>query len=236
MNIQDYILYEDQHIIVCQKEAGIAVQTARMSQMDMESALKNYLAAKYNNTDGRNNDRSHKKDDKKNNNKDNNKNDTGQMPYLAVIHRLDQPVRGVLVFAKTAMAAKNLNAQVTNHSIGKYYLAEVDGVIPKETDTLEDYLLKDARTNTSRVVKAGTPNSKKGVLHYKKKDEHTVEIELVTGRHHQIRVQLSNAGMPLKGDTKYNPDAVPGRLGLCAYHLVFKHPKTGKEMEFYYKE
>lgn len=210
MNIQNYILYEDQHIIVCQKEAGIAVQTARMSQMDMESALKNYLAAKNNNN--------------------------GKMPYLAVIHRLDQPVRGVLVFAKTPLAAKNLNAQVTNHSIGKYYLAQVDGVIPKETDTLEDYLLKDARTNTSKVVKAGTPNSKKAVLHYRKKDEQTVEIELVTGRHHQIRVQLSHAGMPLKGDTKYNPNAMPGRLGLCAYHLVLKHPKTGKEMEFYYKE
>lgn len=210
MNIQDYILYEDQYILVCQKEAGIAVQTARISQMDLESALKNYLAAK------NNNDR--------------------KMPYLAVIHRLDQPVRGVLVFAKTPLAAKNLNAQVINHSIGKYYLAEVDGVIPKEGDTLEDYLIKDARTNTSKVVKADTPNSKKAVLHYKKKDEHTVEIELVTGRHHQIRVQLSHAGMPLKGDTKYNPRALPGRLGLCAYRLVFKHPKTGKEMEFYYKE
>lgn len=210
MNIQDYILYEDQYILVCQKEAGIAVQTARISQMDLESALKNYLAAK------NNNDR--------------------KMPYLAVIHRLDQPVRGVLVFAKTPLAAKNLNAQVTNHSIGKYYLAEVDGVIPKEGDTLEDYLIKDARTNTSKVVKADAPNSKKAVLHYKKKDEHTVEIELVTGRHHQIRVQLSHAGMPLKGDTKYNPRALPGRLGLCAYRLVFKHPKTGKEMEFYYKE
>lgn len=217
MNIQNCILYEDQHIIVCQKEAGIAVQTARMSQIDMESALKSYLAAK-------------------NNEKTYNQNNNGKIPYLAVIHRLDQPVRGVLVFAKTPFAAKNLNAQVTNHSIGKYYLAEVDGVIPKEMDTLEDYLLKDARTNTSKVVKKGTPNSKRAVLHYKKRDEHTIEIELVSGRHHQIRVQLSHAGMPLKGDMKYNPEAVPGRLGLCAYHLVFKHPKTGKEMEFYYKE
>lgn len=202
MNIRDWILYEDQHIIVCQKAAGIAVQTARMSQMDMESALKNYL----------------------------------QSPYLAVIHRLDQPVRGVLVFGKTPLAAKKLNAQVMEHSLGKYYLAEVDGVIPDDTGTLEDYLLKDARTNTSKVVNKGTPNSKKAVLHYRKRDAHTVEIELVTGRHHQIRVQFANAGMPLKGDMKYNPAAVPGRLGLCAYHLVFKHPKTGKEMEFYYDD
>lgn len=202
MNIQDWILYEDQHIIVCQKAAGMPVQTARMSQMDMESALKNYL----------------------------------QSPYLAVIHRLDQPVRGVLVFGKTPFAAKKLNAQVTEHSLGKYYLAEVDGVIPKESGTLENYLLKDARTNTSKVVNQGTPNSKKAVLHYRKKDEQTVEIELVTGRHHQIRVQFAYAGMPLKGDMKYNPKAVPGKLGLCAYHLVFQHPKTGKKMEFYYDD
>ena len=208
MNIQDWILYEDQHIIVCKKEAGVAVQTARMSQMDMESALKNYLAVK----------------------------DSGKMPYLAVIHRLDQPVRGVLVFAKTPFAAKELNKQVTNHSIGKYYLAEVEGTIPAEQGTLEDYLLKDGKTNTSRVVTEKTPGAKKAALHYKKKDEHTVEIELVTGRQHQIRVQCAHAGMPLKGDGKYNPAANRAdQLGLCAYHLVFKHPKTGKKMEFFYE-
>ena len=207
MNIQDWILYEDQHIIVCRKEAGVAVQTARMSQMDMESALKNYLAVK----------------------------DSGKMPYLAVIHRLDQPVRGVLVFAKTPFAAKELSRQVTDHTIGKYYLAEVEGVIPADSGTLEDFLLKDGRTNTSKVVDAKTKDAKKAVLHYKKRDDHTIEIELVTGRHHQIRVQCAHAGMPLKGDTKYNPGAKIGeQLGLCAYHLVLKHPKTGKCMEFFY--
>lgn len=225
MNIQDCILYEDQHLIVCKKEAGIPVQTARMSQMDMESALKSYLAMK-------------QRMDTKNITSYGGKKVPGkeQPPYLAVIHRLDQPVRGVLVFAKTPFAAKNLSSQVTNHTIGKYYLAEIDGEIESEAGTLEDYLLKDAKTNTSKVVKEGTANSKKAVLHYKKRDAHTLEIELVTGRHHQIRVQLAHAGMPLKGDTKYNDKAAYGKLGLCAYHLVFKHPKTGKEMEFYYKE
>lgn len=208
MKIQDWILYEDQQIIVCKKEAGIAVQTARMSQMDMESALKNYLAAK----------------------------SCGKMPYLAVIHRLDQPVRGVLVFAKTPFAAKELNRQVTEHSLGKYYLAEVDGIIPAEEGTLEDYLLKDGRTNTSKVVSSKTKEAKKAILHYKKRDEHTLEIELVTGRHHQIRVQCAYAGMPLKGDTKYNPNAKKGEvLGLCAYRLVFHHPKTREPMEFTYE-
>lgn len=207
MNIKEWILYEDQHIIVCRKESGVAVQTARMSQMDMESALKNYLAVK----------------------------DSGKMPYLAIIHRLDQPVRGVLVFAKTLFAAKELSRQVTQHSVGKYYLAEVEGKIPEEAGTLENYLLKDGKTNTSKVVKENVPGAKKATLHYKKKDEHTIEIELVTGRHHQIRVQCAYAGMPLKGDTKYNPDAKrTDELGLCAYHLIFKHPKTGKTMEFFY--
>lgn len=208
MNIQDWIIYEDEHIIVCQKEAGVAVQTARMSQMDMESALKNYLAVR----------------------------DSGKIPYLAVIHRLDQPVRGVLVFGKTSFAAKELSKQVTNHTIGKYYLAEVDGIIPSEEGTLKDYLLKEGKTNTSRVVSEETKGAKQAVLHYKKRDEHTLEIELVTGRHHQIRVQCAHAGMPLKGDVKYNPSADRNdQLGLCAYHLVFKHPKTGKKMEFFYK-
>lgn len=208
MNIQDWILYEDQHIIVCKKEAGVAVQTARMSQMDMESALKNYLAVK----------------------------DSGKVPYLAVIHRLDQPVRGVLVFAKTAFAAKELSKQVTEHTIGKYYLAEVEGTIPAEEGTLEDYLIKDGKTNTSKVVTSEIPGAKKATLHYKKRDEQTIEIELITGRHHQIRVQCAHAGMPLKGDTKYNSNAQRGdRLGLCAYHLIFRHPKTRKVMEFFYE-
>lgn len=208
MNIQDWILYEDTHVLVCKKEAGVAVQTARMSQMDMESALKNYLAVK----------------------------NSGKVPYLAVIHRLDQPVRGVLVFAKTPAAAKELNKQVTEHTIGKYYLAEVDGTIPAEEGTLEDYLLKDGRTNTSRVVTKETAGAKRAVLHYKRRDADTIEIELVTGRHHQIRVQCANAGMPLKGDGKYNPEAKRGdHLGLCAYHLIFKHPKTGEKMEFFYQ-
>lgn len=238
MNMKENILYEDNHILVCRKEAGIAVQTARVGQMDLESMLKNYLAEKLNEKDQvrfqsagdtGNNSLSTGKSEK-------NRSGIIQQPYLAVIHRLDQPVRGVLVFAKTPFAAKELNKQVTNHTMGKYYLAEVDGVIPKEADTLTDYLLKDAKTNTSRVVPKGTAGAKEAVLHYKKKDDTHVEIELVTGRHHQIRVQLSHAGMPLVGDGKYNPDGKKsGQLGLCAYRLNFRHPKTGKEMTFFYE-
>lgn len=230
MNIQDYILYEDQHLIVCQKEAGMPVQTARMSQIDMESALKSYLMTKQSMDQGKGAVHGGKKD------VHHSVQQQKKPPYLAVIHRLDQPVRGVLVFAKTPFAAKALSAQVTNHTIGKYYLAQIDGELINEEGTLEDYLLKDARTNTSKVVKEGTAGSKKAILHYKKRDAYTLEIELITGRHHQIRVQLAHAGMPLVCDTKYNPKAAHGRLGLCAYRLVFLHPKTGKKMEFYYKE
>lgn len=210
MNINNQILYEDDEILVCKKEAGIAVQTARTSQMDMENALKNYLSAKA----GR---------DKR--------------IYLAVIHRLDQPVRGVLVFAKTPFAAKELNKQITNHTMGKYYLAEVDGKIPRDEDTLEDFLLKNAAGNTSKVVQEGTVGAKKAVLHYRKKEESLVEVELVTGRHHQIRVQLAAHGMPIRGDGKYNSKKETAvSLKLCAYRLILTHPRTNKQMEFLWKD
>ena len=100
--------------------------------------------------------------------------------------------------------------------------------------TLEDFLLKDARTNTSKVVKEGTPNSKKAVLHYKKRDEHTVEIELVTGRHHQIRVQMAHAGAPVAGDRKYGQceDGKFRNTALFSSALEFVHPITGQSMRF----
>ena len=232
MNIQENILYEDSDILVCRKEAGTAVQTARIAQMDMESQLKNYLMEKIRSGKDSGTGKKNGKNgiDKAGGNR------MDQPPYLAVIHRLDQPVSGVLVFAKTPFAAKELSRQVTDHTIGKYYLAEVDGVIPKEQDTLTDYLLKDARTNTTREEQKGTPGAKESVLHYKKRDDTHLEIELVTGRHHQIRVQLSHAGMPIVGDGKYNPEGKKSsQLQLCAYHLKLRHPRTKKVMEFFFE-
>ena len=167
MNIQENILYEDSEILVCRKTAGIAVQTARIAQMDMESQLKNYLMEKIRagkeSGAGKKNTKSGTDGNAKNSKDRFERNRMNQPPYLAVIHRLDQPVSGVLVFAKTPFAAKELNRQVTDHTMGKYYLAEVDGVIPKDADTLTDYLLKDARTNTSRVVPKGTTGAKESV-------------------------------------------------------------------------
>lgn len=211
--IEKNILYEDRDILVCRKPSGMPVQAAGIGTMDMESALKNYLAQK----------------------------NPGKMPYLAVIHRLDQPVEGVLVFAKTSGAAGNLSKQIMAGGAGKYYLAVTEGKPEKSEGTLTDYLKKNGRANISQTVPANTPGAKKAILYYKVLDQkeingkiHTLlKIKLETGRHHQIRVQLSHAGMPLLGDRKYNPSGERGvSLGLCSCGLEFKHPKTGKQMKF----
>lgn len=215
-NIEEMIIFEDSELMVCRKPAGIAVQNARFGIVDMETGLKNYLAAK----------------------------NPGKMPYLGIVHRLDQPVEGILVFAKTKQAAAELSRQMQAGSMGKRYLA-VTGAAPLYSEgILEDYLKKDGRTNTSSVVDAKTPEAKKAKLTYQilrecaEKDlpsgwKKLVYICLETGRHHQIRVQMKHAGMPLVGDRKYNGEektALP--LGLCSYQLEFKHPKTKKKMLF----
>lgn len=215
-NIEECILFEDNEILVCHKPAGLAVQNSRMGSMDMESALKNYLAKK----------------------------DSKHTPWLGVIHRLDQPVEGVVVFAKTSTAAAKLNRQMTGGSIGKIYLAVTDQAVEEKKGTRVDYLLKDGRKNLSSVVSEKTKGAKKAILDYeilkKIQDEKTssgyrylVKIKLDTGRHHQIRVQMSHAGMPLVGDRKYYFSDVSGfSLGLCSCYLSFRHPANGKKMEF----
>lgn len=215
-NIENMILYEDKEIIVCHKAAGIAVQSARIGMPDMESTLKNYLVAK----------------------------NPGKMPYLGVVHRLDQPVEGVLVFAKNKKAAAGLTGQITSGSVTKEYLAVTAQKVEKVQGHLEGYLKKNGKTNTSAVVTPETDGAKKAVLDYEVlnevSDERTltgkrilVRIQLGTGRHHQIRVQMAHAGMSLLGDRKYNPEDSSGLpLGLCSCHLVFRHPVTGKKLEF----
>ena len=223
-NIQENILYEDSQILVCHKPAGLAVQNAKMGSMDMESALKNYLAAK---SGGKN------------------------APWLGVLHRLDQPVSGILVFAKTPAAAKELNRQLTTSGFGKHYYALVAGTPEPTSADLENFLVKDARTNTSKICQKGTADAKLAKLHYDLVDTtffadiasaipvatSQLKIKLDTGRHHQIRVQLSGMGCPIIGDTKYNPDSpkLTARrtpLCLCAYQLEFRHPVTKKAMTF----
>lgn len=224
--MQKNIIYEDESMIVVWKPAGIATQTARIGQQDMVSELKNYLAGKPPGCSGR-----------------------GE-PYLGVVHRLDQPVSGLLVFARTKEAAAALSSQAQSGRMQKYYYAVVYGAPKEENGQLESYLHKDGRTNRSLVVGKDFPEAKKAVLFYKKirtlmileknQEVSLVEIQLVTGRHHQIRVQFADAGMPLLGDSKYGSEDAK-RLGreigcrdvaLSAYRLILEHPRNRKEMVF----
>lgn len=212
MNPNCDILYEDNSIIVCHKKAGIPVQTKDVRVVDMESVVKNYLSR-----------------------------EMGiRQPYLAVVHRLDQPVEGVLVFAKTKAAAADLSRQISGKEAEKYYLAVTEGRFKEEKGRLKDFLLKDGRTNTSRVVNRDTPGSKEAVLDYEVletvNDRQLVKIRLLTGRHHQIRVQLSQAGHPIVEDTKYNP-LYQNRKGnykisLCAVSISFYHPEKKEKVVY----
>lgn len=230
------IIYEDADIIVCHKHAGIAVQTAGIGSKDMVSELKNYLKPAAGTKE----------------------------PYLGIVHRLDQPVEGVMVFAKTPRAAASLSRQVEkgeggaiapdtavsdNAAMGmrKIYQAEVVGHMEAPSGELKDYLIKDGKSNTSRVAgRAEVPSgqAKQAVLFYEVKErfEETelLEIQLLTGRHHQIRVQLSHAGCPLAGDTKYASEASAAynrkhnirTVALKAVRLEFSHPVKGTRMVF----
>lgn len=204
------IIYEDESLIVCRKPAGVAVQTKKLGQADMESLLKNYRA------------------------------DKGEQPYIGVVHRLDQPVEGVMVFAKTKETAAALSRQIAAKLADKCYYAVVEGVPEKQRKTLVDYLVRDGRTNTSSVVMRGTPEAKRAELSYEVAEQNgkraVLRIRLETGRHHQIRVQLAHAGLPIVGDRKYNfkENIAPsgGGLMLCSYKIGFKHPKTHKNLVF----
>ncbi|MCH1982109.1 RluA family pseudouridine synthase [Ruminococcus sp. OA3] len=223
-DLEENIVYEDREMIVINKLAGVAVQSARFGQMDLESAVKNYLSEK--NSGGPN-----------------------EIPYLGIIHRLDQPVEGLVIFGKTKKAAKDLSRQITDGTLEKYYLTVVENDNVSKEGILEHYLVKDGRENRSRAADQPEKNAKRGILHYRLIEQRNlralVEIRLLTGRHHQIRVQMSYAGMPLAGDQKYNARAGSEPLALCAYKLQCTHPATGKRMSFqipredldrYYKE
>ena len=217
------ILYEDNHVIVVFKPAGILSQADKSGDVDMLTIIKSYLKEKYNKP--------------------------GNV-YLGLVHRLDRPVGGVMVFAKTSKAASRLSDQVREKIFKKKYLAVVDGRFEQSKGILEDYLYKDGRENLSIIVNATFPDAKKAILNYRHcstlmvleegEEVSLMEIELLTGRHHQIRAQMSNAGMPLLGDSKYGSDRSKElsrdigckNVALCAYKLSFKHPTTHKEMVF----
>ena len=215
------IIYEDKDIIVCHKMAGLAVQTGKIGTLDLVSELKNHLL---------------KSLDKK----------PFKEPYLGVVHRLDQPVEGVILFAKNQAAAGFLSKQLTTGIMNKCYYAVAAGACDKDKGLLTDYLMKDNKTNSSYVTTK--EEGKESKLEYRLinkviKDDKTYalyDIHLLTGRHHQIRVQMSNANMPLIGDKKYGDEFSNNlsaelnvrNVALCAYKLEFVHPATKKKMEF----
>lgn len=210
------ILYEDNVLIVVHKPAGIATETAKIGQADVVSML-----------------RRHRKKQ-------------GEDTYIGVIHRLDQPVEGLLVFAKSTEIAGKLSSMLQKGLIKKQYAALAAGIPKAEEGMLCDFLLQDRRTNLSRVVPQGTPGAKEARLRWrlvKRFPENgfsLMEIEIFTGRHHQIRVQMSNAGMPLLGDAKYGSEAsqqISGYMeinntALLADKLLLTHPVSREPMAF----
>lgn len=213
------ILYEDKHILVVWKPAGLDSQSSRGIGADMVSQIQQHI---------------HKLSPKT------------KIPYVGVIHRLDKPVSGILVYAKEKKAAAVLSSQLSDGTMDKQYLAVLCGKVDKIVDKYVDYLLKDGKNNLSRIVDMGISGAKRAELEYRAlKWTQTeeggfltlVEITLKTGRHHQIRVQMAGHGLPLWGDRKYNPAfSEMGRgaesIALSAYRLAFLHPVSGKHMEF----
>ena len=199
------IIYEDNHLLVVEKPINIIVQEDNTKDKDLLTILKEYIKEKYNKP--------------------------GNV-YLGLVHRLDRPVGGIMVFAKTSKAAGRLSEQIRNKTFKKTYNAVVIDNI-NESGKLEDYLLKDEKKNIVKVDKSG----KLAILYYKKlsyKDNMSlVEINLETGRSHQIRVQMSNYGYPLFGDQKYNKKASVGeQIALFAKKIEFVHPITREKLVF----
>ena len=210
------VIYEDNHIIVVEKPVNVSVQKDISEDKDLLTRVKEYVKDKYNKP--------------------------GNV-FIGLVHRLDRPVGGIMVFARTSKAASRLSEQIRNKSVKKEYLAVVRGKLEKERGVLEDYLVHDKRSNITSVVSEREANNnkeaKKAILEYEvlafdeKNDISLVKIDLKTGRHHQIRVQFDNIGHGLIGDYKYGENS-RGEISpaLFAYKLQFLHPTKNEEMSF----
>ena len=205
------IIFEDNHVIVVEKIVNIPSQGDKTGDEDMLSIIKKYIKEKYNKP--------------------------GDV-YLGLVHRLDRPVGGVMVFAKTSKSASRLSEQVRNKTMKKKYLVIADGKIEQAKGEWEDYLIKNERTNISKVVNKNIKNAKLAKLDYEiiKYDEiidlSVVKVNLHTGRHHQIRVQFSSRGHSIFGDQKYGTRGKGKQICLWEYELRFIHPITKQEMVF----
>jgi len=201
--LRDRILLEDNHLLIVNKMPSEIVQGDKTGDEPLSESLKKFLKEKYNKP--------------------------GNV-FMGVVHRLDRPVSGAVIFAKTSKALTRLNNLVKERAIKKTYWAIVKDPPPNETGTLKHFLVRNQKKNKSFAYKKPVPNSKEALLSYKmiaaSKDYYLLEIDLHTGRHHQIRAQLAAIGCPIKGDLKYgfsrsNPDA---SISLHARRIEFIHP------------
>ena len=203
------VLYEDNHIIAVNKRVGDIVQGDKTGDNPLSEIVKSFLKKKYN--------------------KPNN-------VFLGVVHRIDRPTSGVLIFAKTSKSLRRLNNMIKNSEIEKFYWAITKTKPEKRNDTLVHWLKKNPKNNKSTHFKKETENSKKAILHYKiikeLKNYYLLEVLLETGRHHQIRTQLSAIGCPIKGDLKYGYERSNKDGGIClhAKKISFSHPVTKKKI------
>ena len=203
------ILYEDNHIIAVNKNVADIVQHDKTGDEPLEEKIKNYIKQKYNKP--------------------------GNV-FLGVVHRIDRPVSGVVLFARTSKALARMNEMFQEKDVEKKYWAIVKNAPPKDQDTLVHYIVRNTKTNKSFASDKEVPDSKKAILHYRilsRSDNFILlEINLETGRHHQIRCQLSKIGCPIRGDLKYgyprsNPDA---GISLHARSVKMEHPVTKEQL------
>jgi 23S rRNA pseudouridine1911/1915/1917 synthase len=200
---KDRILYEDNHIIIINKKVGELVQGDSTGDVTLADEVKNYLKVTYNKP--------------------------GNV-FAGLVHRIDRPVSGAVIFAKTSKALSRMTLKIKEREFSKIYLAIVKNKPPKDADELTNYMIKNESQNKSYIVSSNTKGAKLAQLRYRvigsSDSYYLLEVELITGRHHQIRAQLAHMGCPIKGDLKYgfprsNPDA---SISLHAYKLHFEHP------------
>ena len=212
------VLYEDDDLLVCVKPAGVPSQSDKSNDEDMITRVKGYIF-------------DHSEDDAE--------------PYVAMLNRLDRPVGGVMVFARNKEAAAKLSEQQCAGEITKYYQAVLTGELPDEGGELVNYMVADPKTNMSKLCSKDTEGAKEAVLTYELLDEFETDegvlsyvlIELKTGRHHQIRVQMAGLGCGIWGDIKYNPKFKKAKnkikqIALFSSRIELRHPVTGERMVF----
>ena len=202
------IVFEDNHLLVISKPVGLLSQEDHTGEPDVLTLCKRYIKKRY---------------DKPGN------------VFLGLVHRLDRPVGGVMLLAKTSKAASRLSEQIRKRTVKKRYLAVVNGQ-PPANGFLEHHIIKDEKTNTVKVIKKPVKNSKPAQLSFLKLEQSKnlalLEINLITGRAHQIRIQLAEAGTPIIGDQKYGKGEVKTDIALFAHSFQAEHPTLKETMIF----